>query len=93
MNTSLQNIVNDMINQEYKGTMKSRHLSVALCNNIPVTNYKYNYHQEYVFGEFRGTCHAEMSTAMDVLNNYSDLNGYQNYFPWVILKRKCLLLK
>jgi hypothetical protein len=91
MNTYITNIIDDMLHSEYEGAMQSRHLSVGIMKNKVITPYKYNKLQDYVFGEFRGSCHAEMNVVSSILNAYNSLAGYHNYFPWYISKGQRLL--
>jgi hypothetical protein len=69
----MNKILNDMceiVSQNYEGIMKSRHLSVALQNNIPITKYKHNHRHTNVLGEERSSTHAEMDVIQSLLKGF-----------------------
>ncbi len=75
MSRAIQNTLNKMsailsqLGEEtaYQGTMRSRHLSVALMKNMPITDYKFNHLDPRVLGTYRGSTHAEMDVIQSVL--------------------------
>ncbi len=73
MSRAIQNTLNKMSailsqsSNAYQGTMRSRHLSVALMKNMPITDYKFNHLDPRVLGTYRGSTHAEMDVIQSVL--------------------------
>ena len=76
----MDRIIQDMIHtitNNYDGQMQSRHLSVAIQNNIPLTKYKCNYHFHKVLGVNKGSTHAEMNVVESLLKGYKGLKEFK----------------
>ena len=84
VSNSVKHIIGRMAEAEYGGDMRCRHLAVAIRSGIPITDFKVNYIRDMVFGEYRGSVHAEMNVIEDILRLYSPEGGLKNYFPWFI---------
>ena len=78
----INNAVSKVINTPYKGRMNSQHLCVGLNKGRIMTPVGYNYHRSMVFGELKGSLHAEMAVVYYLINLYSgvcDFNYRKSY--------------
>ena len=69
MEKKIQQMIKWMMDN-YQGSMRSRHLSIALYGKIQITDYKYNHLYPKVLGHYRKSNHAELNVLQTLLNNY-----------------------
>lgn len=58
-----------LVSKKYNGDLKCQHLSLVMCKGKVISPIGYNYGRVYIFGEKRGTFHAEMSNMNYLVNN------------------------
>jgi len=76
-------IFNNLMNTEYKGTLRCQHFAVAIRGKRLITPVLQNNFRTYVFGKKRGTMHAEMNSLMYLLNADTSFSGYTNNYSKV----------
>lgn len=82
VSNKVSNAISKVINTPYIGRMSSQHLCIGLTKGKIISPVGYNYHRSMVFGELKGSLHAEMYIVYYLINLYSggcDFNYRKSY--------------
>lgn len=76
-----ENIKNQVGNiSKYSGELRCKHFSIALRGRKVISPVLQNHYRTYVFGEKRGTIHAEMNSLNFLINSEKSYNGYNDHY-------------
>ena len=81
----IRRIYESLKDYDHVGNMRCKHIAIAVKNGKPVSPIGYNHFRTKVFGEIRGTMHAEMKVLHDLLKSFNNKVGHRsriNYKKW-----------